>query len=245
MAQISTEESMSSWQRKVFLASQYVMSDSNSEDESDYYSFHSNNMDNTSNRCATWFEEPDCSSCETKVLLRWARILFYKVARTYMAAPLLLALLPLCIGLLVGLWAGTRWERNHTTKKPVIVRKNIEQGNSGAWSFWIFNTVCKHMPFVQRESLEGKENRVRTDLKSDANTARESGVELKYVPKHVAVIMDGNRRYGKARYGNVAKVCRKRKCPTCDVAVPCAQIHSTKHHDPSTVGSLGWIQDTG
>ena len=210
MAELDIEDATSSWQRKVLLASQYVISSSNDDDyftmsssssSSDWFYSH---MDNTSNRCATWLAEPDCSSCETRVLLRWARMLFYKVARTYMAAPLLLALLPLCIGLVVGFWAGTRWERKVDNNQ--VSSTSMEEGYSGAWSFWILNSVCKRMPFVQRENLEVKENRVRADLRSDANTARESGVELENVPKHVAVIMDGNRRYGKARYGNVSKV---------------------------------------
>ena len=207
MAQINSEDTLSfsdsSWQQKVFLASQYVMS-SNNDYSSPSDSFFYDHMDNTSNGCATWLDEysTDCS-CEPRMLLRWARILFYKVARTYMAAPLLLAFLPLCIGLVVGLWVGTRWERAKDKKNYI---SDFLSGTS-AWNFSVVNSLCKYMPFAQGEDLVVKENQVRADLLSDTNAARESGVDLKSVPKHVAVIMDGNRRYGKARYGNVAKVC--------------------------------------
>ena len=34
----------------------------------------------------------------------------------------------------------------------------------------------------------------------------ESGVQKNHVPKHVAVIMDGNRRYGKKQFGNATQV---------------------------------------
>lgn len=202
-----------SWQHKVLQASQYVMSSSSKDDNDDYssaesaeyYSFYDNNIDNTSNRCATWLDEvsTDCS-CEPRVLLRWARILFYKVARTYMAAPLLLALLPLCVGLLIGIVAGKQWERKQDKSKNIAKCKERCFSGLSEWTFWLVNAV--HSSIWQVETLETKENRVRADLKSDANTQRESGVDLENVPKHVAVIMDGNRRYGKARYGNVAKV---------------------------------------
>jgi hypothetical protein len=55
------------------------------------------------------------------------------------------------------------------------------------------------------ESLPEKEDHVRANLHSDDGMSRESGVEASAVPHHVAVIMDGNRRYGIAKYGSVSK----------------------------------------
>ncbi len=155
-------------------------------------------MDNTSNRCMT-FPAESCS-CEPRILLKWARILFYKVARTYVAKPLLLAFLPLCIGVLVGIWIG----KNSQTKQQQQQDDSSSSIQGSTLSFRIIHTLCKWL--VPQENLQRKENRVRTHLKSDVDTKRESGVDIQDIPKHVAVIMDGNRRYGKARYGNVAKV---------------------------------------
>lgn len=53
--------------------------------------------------------------------------------------------------------------------------------------------------------LEEREANVRTNLKSDRGIFQESGVPESQVPKHVAVIMDGNRRYGKSKYGSASR----------------------------------------
>jgi hypothetical protein len=174
------------------------------------------------------------------------RILFYKVARTYMAAPLLLVLLPLCIGLLVGMCVGRRYGQTHEKKQVASTKLHNDSNGIFAWSFWILSSLSKHYPF---QKLAEKENQVRTELKSDANTARESGVELENVPRHVAVIMDGNRRYGRARYGNVSKghwdgsktlVDFAKWCIAEKVQVLTVYAFSTENwnRDPSEVASL-------
>jgi hypothetical protein len=60
-------------------------------------------------------------------------------------------------------------------------------------------------PTVADAPLESREDHVRTDLKSDNGCIKESGVEKSQVPRHIAVIMDGNRRYGKLRYGSASR----------------------------------------
>jgi hypothetical protein len=214
--------------------------------------FYEYSVDNTSNRCPNWLVDAsaDCSSCETKVLMRWARILFYKVARTYMAAPLLLMLLPLCIGLLVGVFMGRRYGPTTQEKAQVSSTKLHDDDDSNAmfgWSFYTLSYLSRYFSFTHNR--QGKENQVRAELKSDANTARESGVDLEHVPRHVAVIMDGNRRYGRARYGDVSKghwdgsktlVDFAKWCIAEGVEVLTVYAFSTENwnRDPSEVASL-------
>ena len=58
-----------------------------------------------------------------------------------------------------------------------------------------------------REQDENDEDALRTELKrtDDAISQRQSTVPLSLLPKHIAVIMDGNRRYGLSKYGNKSR----------------------------------------
>uniref|UniRef100_A0A7S4R975 Alkyl transferase n=1 Tax=Ditylum brightwellii TaxID=49249 RepID=A0A7S4R975_9STRA len=59
----------------------------------------------------------------------------------------------------------------------------------------------------EERELEKKEDKARSNLRSSAQTQYESGVNTQDIPKHIAVIMDGNRRYGRKVYGSATKVC--------------------------------------
>jgi hypothetical protein len=212
------------------------------------------------------------------LLLRWMKMMLFKIARSYHVKPVLLMLSPLMVGLLVGYWLGQRSAQSlkrkgvpndkiHKTWRGKFLGNVMETTAIAVKSclsklllqmidviglFWNNSSTgisngrynpCRVAPATteptlnnlvdfndnpcnekylcvtknksiekdtsqkeQEEACEStlseREEYTRTKLKSERDTACESGVPPSQVPKHVAVIMDGNRRYGKAMYGN-------------------------------------------
>ena len=153
------------------------------------------------------------------VILTWAKLVLGRVMRVYLSNPLLLAVVPLFVGVGFGIWIGRRsiserrehMTKTHTTKQFIWGQSVID------YVFVAIMSMSTHILRLFRIFQSGqchdselfvaeRDERTRRELKSDdTDTIRESGVDLKCVPRHIAVIMDGNRRYGKAKYGNATR----------------------------------------
>ena len=69
----------------------------------------------------------------------------------------------------------------------------------------LHTTPNNSLHLIESEDEETRDDLTREYLKSSLHSQRESGLEPCQIPKHIAVIMDGNRRYGKMRYGSVTR----------------------------------------
>jgi len=117
---------------------------------------------------------------------------------------MLASILPLAVGLLLGYWLGRkRTESRPKAKSLVAIVSSWLHSVYSISKMWL----RYHLVRISCDSTEpikevtvydanGKELK-----KNYIDTPRESGCDLSMIPRHVAVIMDGNRRYGKRKYG--------------------------------------------
>lgn len=119
--------------------------------------------------------------------------------RDSLVQPLLFVVLPLLFGLLIGMWLGKQQSRQQKSLASII----------SSWLSSVVSITKFWVKFQVGSSTKKKDVVVphtngsgATELKKNyVDTPVESGCDLDDVPKHVAVIMDGNRRYGKRMYG--------------------------------------------
>ena len=173
------------------------------------------------------------------LVLRWMKMMLFKIARSYHAKPILLVIIPIIAGIIIGFYLAKLIEYSKNKKRKATTNSTILERTTKNIKTWI-SVICLGLvttfssilwtdyypsPTIHDENeekenksysdrnednnndpaLQEREDNVRVHLNSEKGATRESDVPLSRVPKHVAIIMDGNRRYGKARYGSAAR----------------------------------------
>ena len=131
---------------------------------------------------------------------------FFRLYRT--GSSIRHSLLTICFKVIAYLSEDMSPPTGHKEEKPenrLEARDNDTQIGKSADK--MTNAVASSLlpRTVADDPLESREDYVRTDMKSDNGCIKESGVEKSQVPQHIAVIMDGNRRYGMQRYGSASR----------------------------------------
>jgi undecaprenyl diphosphate synthase len=117
--------------------------------------------------------------------------------------------LPLILGLLIGMWLGKQQLRQNKSLATII--SSWLNSVVSITKFWVkFQVGSNSSSSDGTSKSNGAKNDVyvkpanggKAELKKNyVDTPVESGCDLAAVPKHIAIIMDGNRRYGKRMYG--------------------------------------------
>lgn len=120
---------------------------------------------------------------------------------------LLSGVIPLLLGLLIGTWLGKQQSRQN--KPFVAIIASWLSSVVSLTRFWVrfrvsraTNTNSGRRHGQPNNDVMVKQSNGGTELKKNyVDTPVESGVKMSDLPQHVAIIMDGNRRYGKRMYG--------------------------------------------
>ena len=142
-----------------------------------------------------------CSNENCSILLKSSAVRSLELEwHNDVVRSILPSLWPLAVGLLVGYCLGRLRSRKFS------LYATVSSWLSSVYSItkmWIrYQLACPYDASVISMKEIAVYGANGEELKRNyIDTPRESGCDLSVIPQHVAVIMDGNRRYGKRKYG--------------------------------------------
>ena len=133
------------------------------------------------------------------------------ISATYLSQPWILAILPLCIGIILGTILATttntttrKRPTNHSTTKYISKNPFQPPPSSSSSSTQDEEEEDKNIVYQTPSSQEEEQDQIirnTLSLKPHNNNKKKKTASC----RHLAVIMDGNRRYGKLKYGNATR----------------------------------------
>ena len=162
----------------------------------------------------------DTNKSLTLKILRWMvhhfKIVYHACLKRYLSHPIVLMILPLCIGLSVGFLVGWYYHHylhsgaadNASDSADDSTKRDGRRGKTSSKNKSNLNDVDLHKMDLNDNDDDDQEKRdtqARTYLKSNLHTQKESTIPTQHLPKHIAIIMDGNRRYGKTKYNSITR----------------------------------------
>jgi len=174
-------------------------------------------------RSSTTTDSGPCVS----LFLHWVKLALGGAIKAYLNNPLCLALLPLVVGAGFGFWMGRR-NGSSISEDETMGNYPGKQPTGNKWMATFLGRVSRLYHWLTLNLMlivisldprrccsssrsigsqlfqDNRDEQARMELKAP-ELQRESGVESQFIPRHIAVIMDGNRRYGKTKYGNATR----------------------------------------
>jgi undecaprenyl diphosphate synthase len=119
------------------------------------------------------------------------------------AQSMIYMVLPVIISLFIGVWLGKTQARQQRSYIVIVVSwlTSVVSMSKVLFKLLVGKSTNKDGK-KKADVLVPQSNGTGTELKKNyVDTPVESGCDMEHVPKHIAIIMDGNRRYGKRIYG--------------------------------------------
>ena len=140
-----------------------------------------------------------------RYILHYCKIIYHLYIQKYLNSPFVLGLLPLLIGIIVGFSLG--WWYFGYDNDSSIDDYDDNDSSIDDYDDYDYDNDKNYYNDNNNDNNnnDDDENKTRSYFQSSIHTTKESSIPQSLLPQHIAIIMDGNRRYGKQRYNSISK----------------------------------------